>query len=408
MPRHMHLPRQPLQQLAALLPALLLSVSVWASNANSQAEASVEELRLPAAKEAMPGVLLPLQAQVAASRQAWLQAADFNSLRQQVRSQGDQLWQAAKAAVASQGSLDDRSLYWSRLQLSQWLRQQTFTFALTPAERLALLEALEHSSRGHLDLDYTGSAETGTAGTSTSRRILLTGFDPFLLDQNISQSNPSGVLALLLDGQMIAQGDNRAEINTLLFPVRYADFDAGEVEAALAAFYALNSVDMIITISMGRDTFDLEHFPGRRRSAAAPDNLNVFAGGNDTKPIIPSLYKAPLPGPEFVQSSLPIQIMQTAPGAFAINDRRLVTTLDKTFSADNLEQLRWATAVRGGGGGYLSNEISFRSIRLRNQLGSGIPTGHLHTPRMPVYDKAMLEKIAAQVTSMLRLALPAI
>ena len=72
--------------------------------------------------------------------------------------------------------------------------------------------------------------------------------------------------------------------------------------------------------------------------------------------------------------------MQTAPGAFAINDRRLVTTLDKTFSADNLEQLRWATAVRGGGGGYLSNEISFRSIRLRNQLGSGIPTGHLHTP----------------------------
>ena len=60
MPRHMHLPRQPLQQLAALLPALLLSVSVWASNANSQAEASVEELRLPAAEEAMPGIFLPL------------------------------------------------------------------------------------------------------------------------------------------------------------------------------------------------------------------------------------------------------------------------------------------------------------------------------------------------------------
>jgi pyrrolidone-carboxylate peptidase len=61
--------------------------------------------------------------------------------------------------------------------------------------------------------------------------------------------------------------------------------------------------------------------------------------------------------------------------------------------------------VRGGGGGYLSNEISYRSIRLRNKLGSTIPTGHIHTPRMPAYDKAMLEKIAAQVTQMLRLAL---
>jgi pyrrolidone-carboxylate peptidase len=407
MARHTRPPRHPLQQLGAFLPALLLSLlsmSTGASEGNSQhQQSSVEELRLPAAQQAMPGILLPLQAQVAASQQAWLQAVDFNSLRQRVRSHGDQLWQAAKAVVAGKAGYDDRGLYWSRLQLSQFLRQQTFSFAITAQQRSALLEALEHSSRGHLDLAYQQMSQA-----STNKRILLTGFDPFLLDKNISQSNPSGVLALLLDGQVIKQGDNSAEINTLMFPVRYADFDAGEVEAALAPFFALNSVDMIITVSMGRETFDLEHFPGRRRSASAPDNLNLFAGGNDTNPVIPSLLNKPLPGPEFVQSSLPITIMQTASGAFEINDRRLVTTLEKTFSADNLEQLRWATAVRGGGGGYLSNEISYRSIRLRNQLGSTIATGHLHTPRMPVYDKAMLEKIASQVTTMLRLALPAI
>ena len=97
--------------------------------------------------------------------------------------------------------------------------------------------------------------------------------------------------------------------------------------------------------------------------------------------------------------------MQRATGKYMINDRHQVTTLDGTFDADSLDQLRGATAVRGGGGGYLSNEISYRSIRLRNKLGSTIPTGHLHTPRMPDFDKAMLTAILAQVESMLRLSL---
>ena len=97
--------------------------------------------------------------------------------------------------------------------------------------------------------------------------------------------------------------------------------------------------------------------------------------------------------------------MQQATGKYPINDRHLVTTLEGTFDAKSLDQLRWATAVRGGGGGYLSNEISYRSIRLRNKLGSTIPTGHLHTPRMPDFDKAMLEAIVAQVERMLRLSL---
>ena len=109
-----------------------------------------------------------------------------------------------------------------------------------------------------------------------------------------------------------------------------------------------------------------------------------------------------------MQSSLPIAAMQKAVGDYPINDRRVVTTLEKTFAADSLEQLTWATAVRGGGGGYLSNEISYRSIRLRNKLGSTVPTGHIHTPRVPDFDKQVLKKIAAQVVEMLTLALPQI
>jgi len=379
-----------LQPIVLLLSLACASASVWSD------DASVEELRIEAARKAMPQSIGPYQTLQNRTVEAWATAATLDQLRLSVRSAGDRLWQLAKQQVAGLGSHDDRGLYWTRLQLTQFLRQHDLNVPLTSLERLNLIEELENSSRGRLDLAYR---------KTTDKRIFITGFDPFLLDINLQQSNPSGVLALLLDGQVISHEGVTAEINTALVPVRYADFDAGEVESLLAPIYALQSVDMVITISMGRNEFDLEHFPGRRRSASAPDNLNILAGGSPVQPVIPRLGIGPLDGPEFVEFSLPYAAMQQASGAYPINDRRLVTTLEKTFSAESLASLRWATAVRGGGGGYLSNEISYRSIRLRNKLGSTIPTGHIHTPRMPEYDKAMLEKIAAQVTQMLRLAL---
>jgi pyrrolidone-carboxylate peptidase len=379
-----------LQPIVLLLSLACASASVWSD------DASVEELRIEAARKAMRQSIGPYQTLQNRTVEAWATAATLDQLRLSVRSAGDRLWQLAKQQVAGLGSHDDRGLYWTRLQLTQFLRQHDLNVPLTSLERLNLIEELENSSRGRLDLAYR---------KTTDKRIFITGFDPFLLDINLQQSNPSGVLALLLDGQVISHEGVTAEINTALVPVRYADFDAGEVESLLAPIYALQSVDMVITISMGRNEFDLEHFPGRRRSASAPDNLNILAGGSAVQPVIPRLGIGPLDGPEFVEFSLPYAAMQQASGAYPINDRRLVTTLEKTFSAESLASLRWATAVRGGGGGYLSNEISYRSIRLRNKLGSTIPTGHIHTPRMPEYDKAMLEKIAAQVTQMLRLAL---
>ena len=97
-----------------------------------------------------------------------------------------------------------------------------------------------------------------------------------------------------------------------MVPVRYADFDQGEIESLLAPFYALNSVDLISTLSMGRSDFDLEHFPGLRRSATAPDNVNVYTGANKTNPLVPSLVAAPLIGDEFVLFSLPYNAMMKA------------------------------------------------------------------------------------------------
>ena len=147
----------------------------------------------------------------------------------------------------------------------------------------------------------------------------------FLLDKNINQSNPSGVAALLMDGQIIQYKGITAEINTVMIPVRYKDFDQGIIEALLAPYYALNNVDMIVTVSMGRKEFDLERFPGKRRSDTAPDNLNVLSGGSKTAPIISQLNDRLLPGNEFVEFSLPVQAMQQAIGPYKVIDNNKIT-----------------------------------------------------------------------------------
>jgi len=258
---------------------------------------------------------------------------------------------------------------------------------------------LENGSRGRTDLDYS---------KKTDKRILITGFDPFLLDRNINQSNPSGVAALLLDGQVINYNGISAEINTVMVPVRYEDFDQGIIESLLAPYYALNNVDMIATISMGSKDFDLERFPGKRRSVTAPDNANIVYGGTATAPKISSLNDRPLPGNEFVTFSLPVKQMQKAKGPFPINDNHKVVTLEKAFEPKSLKELEGATAVKGGGGGYLSNEISYRSIRLRDELNSDIPTGHIHTPRIQQFEPETEAKIVKQIKAMLEQSLVAI
>jgi pyrrolidone-carboxylate peptidase len=41
-----------------------------------------------------------------------------------------------------------------------------------------------------------------------------------------------------------------------------------------------------------------------------------------------------------------------------------------------------ATAVEGGGGGFLSNEIAYRVTRLRDAVNPSVPAGHIHTPAL--------------------------
>jgi pyrrolidone-carboxylate peptidase len=311
---------------------------------------------------------------------------------------GSSLWSVASADVRG-GHPDDRSLYWTRLAVKKLLGSN-------PELSTDAIEQFELASRGLASIDFPTTAEY-----SDEWKVLITGFDPFHLDENISQSNPSGLAALAFDGLELSTTRGPARIEAAIMPVRFADFDAGIVESFLAPYLESDetSPDLIVTISMGRDAFDLERFPGRRRSAQVPDNENVLTGGSLAEPLIPMLDDQPLAGPEFVEFSLPALAMTSAQGRWPVRDNRNVMTLQHgAVAATSLIDLEGLTAVSGSGGGYLSNEISYRALRLGQLLGSEVLIGHIHTPRIEGFDADMEMQVVEQLRRMLIAAVEAL
>ena len=384
---------------AVLFNSVLLSVTSFTLSAEALNKVSltVEELRIDKALQQMPDVFSPLSARVNLFGSQIEQARNFTALTQLIIRHGDGLWKDGVKSFNDLQGFDDRSLYWARLQMTKALRSSTAFIQLLPVQQQKLLWQFELLSRGQKDVNFN---------KQTRKKILVTGFDPFFLDRHIDQSNPSGLAALALDDLLISKDGVSAEIETLIVPVRFADFDQGMIEELLTPY--LKKVDMIVTISMGREHFDLERFPGLRRSAKAPGNLNVFTGASAENPLKPLLNGKELPGPEFVEFSLPVLAMQKAQGDYQVNDNAKVTTLTKTFTASSLTELNNEISVAGSGGGYLSNEISYRSLILRDQYNPVLPVGHIHTPRIKAFDPKASAKIVKQIKQMLTLAIPEI
>ena len=281
---------------------------------------------------------------------------------------GAALWQAAVADARS-GFLDDRALYWARLKLLR-------AWPPGPAR-----ERVERQSRG-FPLAFPPGEPS----------VLLTGFDPFRLDADIAQCNPSGVAALALHGGRIAG----AKVCTAILPVRFADFDRGMVEQLLTPLFAArpSPLTLALTVSMGRDHFDLERFAGRRRSAETPDNRRVTTSATPQQPLAPPR----LAGAEFLEFALPAAAMARASGRWQVRDNRSVETVERAaVVANSLAEIADCTAVAGSGGGFLSNEVAYRSLLLHQRLGCRFPLGHLHTPAVRGYDATMLADMLAQI-----------
>lgn len=353
----------------------------------------VEEARVAEIEARFPQLLAVHASRVEALRQDLLSVYSSRAREQAVAGQATTLW---LEAVAAQGErFDDRPLYWSRLAMRRLVRE------LAPAdEQAALLSVLEDNSRGLLSLIKPDPERPV---------VIVTGFDPFFLDEHLDQSNPSGLAALNLHGRRLTTAAGEFEVRTMVVPVRFADFDAGLIERIADVAIGLDA-QLVLTVSMGRAGFDLERFPARRRSAQVPDNRNVLTGASAVDPLVPLLAGAPLEGPEFVEFSLPaLALTSCESGPFGVTDNRVVSTLEAgELTAASLADLSEATSVAGSGGGYLSNEISYRMLRALASAGSPLPSGHLHTPRVEGFDAASERQIVAQIDALLGCAVEAL
>lgn len=356
---------------------------------------TIEEQRVANIQKNHSALLAPCQDFINHFSQQVTTIKKFNTLVDYSITTGKKLWRISTRKKSEQIK-DDRSLYWARLAISQILRQHIKSFNVDQSKRESLFWQYELASRGYMDIRFKANNHL---------RVLITGFDPFFLDYNIEQSNPSGVAALALDGKNIQLQGQQATIESFILPVRFEDFDRGMVETVLTPYIANPLVDMAVTISMGRSHFDLERFPGLRRSSQAPDNLNIYTGASAASPLIPLLKGVQLSGPEFVEFSLPAAAMQKAAGDYQINDNHQVTTKQGIRFPNYLVELNNTISVEGSGGGYLSNEVSYRSIRLRNRYQPSLPVGHIHTPRISVFNESQQAVIVKQIEQMLILAL---
>ncbi len=336
-----------------------------------------------------------------------------------VRHYGEKLWRTAVQRVQGPADPraealpvdDDRPLYWARLSLTRELRQWQPSFPASAATRAGWQKHLEYASRGLTSSRFT----VRPGGNPAPRRLFVSGFDPFGLDTQLRTGNPSGASALHLDGRTITVDGVQVQVQAVVLPVRYPDFDEGIVEDAFGPHLRsdnLRSVrqraDLVSTTSQGRaGRFDLEVSNGRRRSTLYPDNLNLWGGGTTTQPVE---HPGVGPGPEFITTTLPTEAMQAAgtdgPFPVIVNSRVVEIPSGATTPVIRPDgPTEGSLAVEGGGGGYLSNESAYRVTRLLTTVTNPPPGGHLHLPVMsfgpgstaitdPVFEKNRADIVA--------------
>ncbi len=348
-------------------------------------------------------------------------ASAKTALQGEIETFGLDAWQAAKT-YTSGGVPDDRPLYWARLRMMAGLKRHNHMLS-NAADRDALVKLLEWTTRGFTEVRYSGTGVP--AGAVGAKKILVSGFDPFQLPADINRTNPSGVIALALDGFLADDGNgHKGYVQSVIFPVRYRDFDAGMLDEFFKEYlYGPDKVDMIITMSQngGSPYFDIERFAGRTRGGF-PDNVDAKLSG----PVGSGTgWK------EFFETTLPVTQMMsrvtigTGQGVYFDQSYSLkknngsTVTLNHPTAASNASpnqkqkdnsidvKTGVKSAIEGSGGDYLSNEIFYRVAHLRDVKPAGqsakstVKYGHLHVPGSAWTNADMIQKVKDLITDAL-------
>ncbi len=380
------------------------------------------------------------------------QATSLAAVQRLADVQGRLLWQAAVGRAQRRpgqvhGTLptsDDRPLYWTRLQATAALRQWRPTFAITPAQRAALITRFDRAAHGMTDIDFPAGAAV--------KRVLVSGFDPYTLDagqtgpaagsvgNNIRHGNPSGAIALSLDGTTFRAANGTTQVvQAYTLPVNFTEFAAGYLEDTVGPWMrpGPKQVTASVTVSQaGGSVFDIEQwnsryhgtFPGNDLSLPCPlvdgvPQQSVDNHGCSTQ--VPARWGGPTAfdlhdPPQWTTTTLPVDAMIRAdtgstvprpPGdtwpdtsvAFGVVWHTSFVEFPDCSSATRVSvntppsvlyppqqsptpPSTGSCSYSGGGGNYLSNESAYRNTLLRDRLGLDIPAGHIHTPGMQVFN----------------------
>lgn len=327
---------------------------------------------------------------------------------------------------------DDRPLYWARIKMAVALKSHLLLLQSSES-RNELVKLFEQYSRGYTGIDFSSTP----AG---AKKILITGFDPFGLNYNVKQSNPSGALALSLGGEIITSGAKKGIIQSLIVPVRYEDFDQGIVEDYVAPFIGEGNgkADLIITISQsGMGNMNIDRFATINRGGGA-DNLGVRKEENSTSV---NLTQEEFEKFSFLETTLPKSMVQKAndpadaspdewthstvyaqhfktrseigdieeiPDYYLMWDE-LVGNLVPKYPIKALKENKTPTTldasshylIEGSGGNYLSNEIFYRVALARERWqehnnGKKFSTGHFHIPWVQTFQ---IDRVARKIVN---------
>jgi Domain of unknown function (DUF4157) len=355
---------------------------------------------------------------------------------------GEQFWKLVKAAGAPKNSLNQALL--ARMpQLLAMLRG--IRDGANPAAAVAVKAtfneietAFTGTAIGATDVKF------GTGAAAPAMRMLLSAFGPFhpsgtLAPPPTGTWNPSAAAVLALDGTKVDVGTEagkpvKAGLEGIVLPVDFETFDRGTVERVVRPLVAdTTPVDAVITVSQG-----IEKKPGT--DPLGPIRIERYAVGVRDDPRrgkgltpVPAAPPDPI-GPAIIESTVPVgdvatraaapikgrpdiampQIGQEITFRFAdksvANDalkalglppqnkrdveitdpaaiKQIASTtardpngVDLTFKAAG-KQFK-TTLLEGPGGNFLSNEVSYRVLRMLQQSGSttAIPSFHVHTP----------------------------
>ena len=285
-------------------------------------------------------------------------------------------------------------------------------------------EALHLSARGIASVDFNRTTKEGERVVN----MLLTGFDPFNLKDpskppRTGDWNPSGAAVLALDNETIDVDKKlKAAVEGVVLPVSYKEFDKGLVESIVKQH---KNADAVITVSLDPNIptaglIDIEQFAVGVH-LLDNGNLEAVPGTPVAQQTGPAIIEtdAEKAGPtkdeakaegfgfttgtdvvfEFANKDIAdaalaaLKLKPAGTAEVTISDVTALREIIKTTSRDVSPKSpgivfkaggqTFSAYIKGGpGGSYLSNEVSYRVLRLLvESAGTNRPPSfHVHTP----------------------------